>query len=114
MALIPGVLAAGLAFASPGDTEQLRYWGKQPAVPRGWIELGHRQYYEIDAGTEIPAWGRVKEVADDRLVVEQARTEAEKLRLQEQGALVYDVLEIHVLHEDLRHPRSGGLRGPRR
>lgn len=114
-ALIAGALTMGLVSASPGEAQQLRYWGKQqPEAATGWIELGHQQYYEIGAGTEIPAWGRVKEIGGDRLVVEQVRTEAEKLRLQEQGALVDDVLEIHILREDLRHPQGGSPSGPGR
>ncbi len=112
--LIAAVLAAAFATGSPGRADQLRYWGKPPEAANGWIELGHRQYYEIGAGTDIPAWGRVKEVGDDLLVVEQVPTESEKRGLQEQGAVVYDVLEIHIPREDLRHPRWGSTHGPRR
>jgi len=47
-------------------------------------------------------WDAVPAVRDDRIVVEQVRTEAEKRGMEERGALVHDVLEIHVLREDLR------------
>jgi hypothetical protein len=84
---------------------------QQAEAPTGWIELGPQQYHEIGVGSEIPGWGRVTEVRDDRLVVEQPRTEDEKQRLQDQGALVYDVLELHILREDLRNPHSPSPRG---
>ena len=114
VALITPILAAVLAFASRGDAEPLRYWGKPPEAAIGWIELGHGQYYEIGTGTDIPGWGRVKQVGVDRLVVEQVRTETEKRRLHERGALVTDVLEIHILREDLRQPQWGTPAGPHR
>jgi len=97
-----GGIAAAVLFASLGEAEPLKYLGRQGEVPTGWIEFGHQQYYEIDAGTDIPSWGHVKEVRDDRIVVEQVRTEAEKQGMKERGALVHDVLEIHILREDLR------------
>ena len=101
IALLGGI-AAAVASVSPGEAEPLKYLGRQGEVPTGWIEFGHERYYEIGAGTEIPAWGHVKEVRDDRIVVEQVRTEAEKQGMEERGALVHDVLEIHILREDLR------------
>jgi len=98
-----GGIVAAVVFASLGEAEPLKYLGRQGEVPTGWIEFGHEpQYYEIGAGTEIPSWGHVKEVRHDRIVVEQVRTEAEKRGMEERGALVYDVLEIHILREDLR------------
>ena len=101
MALLGGTVAAVVSM-SLGQAEPLKYLGRQGEVPTGWIEFGHQQYYEIGAGTEIPSWGHVVEVRDDRVVVEQVRTEAEKRRMEERGALVHDVLEIHILREDLR------------
>jgi hypothetical protein len=101
MALLGG-LAAAVVSVSPGEAEPLKYLGREGEVPTGWIEFGHQQYYEIGAGTEIPSWGHVVEVRDDRVVVERVRTEAEKQGMEERGALVHDVLEIHVLREDLR------------
>jgi hypothetical protein len=97
-----GGIAAAVVFASLGEAEPLKYLGRQGEVPTGWIEFGHEQFYEIGVGTEIPSWGHVKEVRGDRIVVEQVRTEAEKRGMEERGALVYDVLEIHILREDLR------------
>ena len=97
-----GGIVAAVVFASLGEAEPLKYLGRQGEVPTGWIELGHEKYYEIGVGTEIPSWGHVKEVRDDRIVVEQVRTEAEKRGMEERGALVHDVLQIHILREDLR------------
>jgi hypothetical protein len=101
MALLGGIVAA-VVSVSLGEAEPFKYLGRQGEVPTGWIEFGHERYYEIGAGTEIPSWGHVVEVRDDRIVVEQVRTEAEKRGMEERGALVHDVLEIHVLREDLR------------
>ena len=97
-----GGIAAAVVSMSLGEAEPLKYLGRQGEVPTGWIEFGHEKYYEIGAGTEIPSWGHVVEVRDDRIVVEQVRTEAEKRGIEERGALVHDVLEIHILREDLR------------
>ncbi len=105
VALIAGGLAAGVAVTSPAYAQPLSYWGKS-LEGNGWIEFGHRQYYEIRAGTEIPAWGRVKEVHDDWLVVEQVRTGAEKDALRRKGLLVYDEVEIHIPREDLRRAQE--------
>lgn len=99
---LSGIVAVGAMFVSLGEAEPLKYLGREGAVPTGWIEFGSETYYEIAAGTEIPSWGRVKEVRDDRVVVERVHTEAEKQGMRERGALVHDVLEIHVLREDLR------------
>ncbi len=114
IALIAGVVAAWLISASPGGAQQLRYWGKQPGAATGSIELGHGQYYEVGAGTEIRGWGQVKEVGDAHLVVKQRLPEAEKDRLREQGWMPYDVLEIHIPREDLRFPSRVGPRRPHR
>jgi hypothetical protein len=100
-ALLGGIAAAVVSVAL-GEAEPLKYLGRQGEVPTGWIEFGHGQYYEIGAGTEIPSWGHVKEVRDDRIVVERVRTEAEKQGMEERGALVHDALEIHILREDMR------------
>ena len=101
MALLGGIVAA-VVSVSLGESEPLKYLGRQGEVPTGWIEFGHEKYYEIGAGTEIPSWGHVVEIRDDRIVVEHVRTEAEKRGMEERGALVHDVLEIHILREDLR------------
>src|SRR6266571_2325212 len=97
IALMAGVLAAGLVSATSLEAQPLRYWGKQPDAAVAVIELGDQEYYQVQPGTEIPRWGRVKDVSESRLVVQQARTEAEKRRLRERGLLVYDVLEIHIV-----------------
>jgi len=95
---------AGLLSALPADA-QLRYWGKEEGAATGWIELGHEKYHEVGVGTEIPSWGRIKAVSDDRVVLEIVRTESDNQAVHERGGLAYDILEIHVLREDLRYPR---------
>ena len=104
--LISGALVAGLVSVSSGEVEQLRYWGKHPGATTGLIERGRGEYFVIEVGTEIPSWGLVKEVGDSDLVVEQVLTEAQKHRLRERGAMPYDVLQVHIPREDLRHPQS--------
>jgi hypothetical protein len=111
IALIAGVLASVLAFASSGAAQPpLSYLGKPaasaPDSATGLIELGHGAYYEVGPGTEIPAWGRVKEVNESHLVLEQVRAEAEKRQMRQLNVMAYDVLEIHILRHDLRHPTS--------
>jgi hypothetical protein len=113
IALIAGVLSAGLVAASPGAGQELRYWGKQAGTASGRIEMGHGAYYEIGPGTEIPGWGRVKEVSESHLVVERVLTESQKSQLREQGAMVYDVLHIHIPNEDLRRPPPASIPRPR-
>jgi hypothetical protein len=108
------ILIGSLAAASPARAEPLRYLGKEAGAPTGWIELGHGRYHEIGPGTKIPAWGIVKELSDERLVVELVRTEADKERARRQGALVHDVLELHIPRDDLRHPGADALAAPRR
>jgi hypothetical protein len=97
-----GIVIAGVLSVSLSEAQPLKYLGRQEAVPAGWIEFGHGMYHEIGVGTEIPPWGHIVEVRDDRIVVEQLRTEADKQRMKERGALVHDVLEMHILREDLR------------
>jgi len=95
-------VAMVLAAAAAGEAQSLQYWGREARAPAGWIQLGAGKVHAVEPGAEIPSWGRVKEVHDDRIVVEQTATEAQKRELEALGALVYDVLEIHILREDLR------------
>ena len=99
---IAGLLAASLAHPSGIAAESLRYWGAQGGTATGWVELGHKTFREVAPGMEIPGWGRVKEIGEDRIVVERPLTEAEKTDLEERGAATYDALEIHIPREDLR------------
>jgi len=99
------VCTLGLASVTACHAESLRYLGKDGDPSRGLIELGPTRYH-VSPGAEIPTWGRVKLVGDRFLVIEQIVTEAEKRRLREQGALVHDILEIHVPREDPRQPRD--------
>ena len=113
IALLAGILAAALVV-SPGHAQPpLRYWGTQAGTATGLVELRHGEYYEVEPGMEIPGWGRVKDVSDSHLVVEQVRTEAEKRQLRARDAMAYDVLEIHVPRHDLRNPGWDGLHRPR-
>ena len=107
------VAASGLAPVPSGGTEQLRYWGKEPGATAGVIELGPEHYYTVVAGTEIPSWGRVKEVGESSLELEQVLTENQKSDLRARGALVHDVFHIRIPREDLHrtswpgaHPAS--------
>ena len=102
--LLINMLAAGLAVSS-ANGEPLRYLGTHPDRSTAVIELGPRAFF-VKPGTEIPAWGRVKEVTDQHLVVEQTLTDNQKQRMREQGALPYDSLEIHVPREDPERPRG--------
>ena len=108
------IVAAGVAVElvplPSGATEQLRYLGKEPGTTAGVIELGHEQYYTIAAGTQIPSWGRVKEVGDSSLTLERIVTEAQKSDLRERGALVHDVFHIQIPREDLEQIYSPGAR----
>jgi len=102
------ILAAWPGSAAAAAAQELRYWGRSPGTATGVIELGHGTYYEIAPGADIPGWGRVKEVTDDLLVVERARSAAEMQQAQERGALVHEAIEIHIPRHDLRLPRAVG------
>jgi hypothetical protein len=96
---------------SVGHAEQLRYWGQpQPGAATGLIQLGASHYAGIEVGTEIPGWGRVTRMSDSYLVIEQVLTDAQRDALARQGAMVHDVLEIHVPREDQR--RGQGYLSP--
>jgi hypothetical protein len=110
--VIGGMFMAWAALPTPGHTDQLRYWGARPDASVGWIEVGDQRYYEVTEGTEIPTWGSVKEIREDRLIVERRLSEPEKARLRESGALVHDLFEFHIPREDLRHPIAQPWRGP--
>ncbi len=107
--VVAAALAGVLIVTYAADAEPLHYLGRQAASTTGFIELGREEYYEVGPGTVIPEWGRVKEVQEFHLVVEQVRTEAEKRQLREPDTMAYDVLEIHVPRHDLRHPRRESL-----
>lgn len=83
-------LAAGLIGAPAAHAQEVRYWGRaQGTEPRGVIDW-HGRYYSVAAGDEIPGVGRVTQVTDEALVVEQALTEADKDRLAAQGLAAPD------------------------
>lgn len=108
------LVAVGLGAPAAATAEPLRYWGKHGNAATGWIDVGHGALYEIGAGTEVAAWGRVREVRDDRVVVERVLTESEKRAVRERGGQAHDVIEIHVLREDLRYAWVTAPRMPRR
>lgn len=103
-AVIVGVMAAWLLSVSALEAQELRYWGKASGARTGRIELQPGQYYEVKEGDEIPGWGRVKEIGDRSLIVEQALTEADQESLRRQGMLAYEVLEIKILRTPLPSP----------
>lgn len=98
------MLAAALLSIAPTIVlgQPLRYLGRAPETRGGTIALGDRAYDDIRPGMDIPGWGRVKEVRDDRIVIERARTDAEKEAMARRGALPHDILEVHVLRDDWR------------
>ena len=101
--LVAVILLAGLGLPWPSAAQTVRYWGRQEdGTSSGWLELAPDVYREVRPGTELPGIGRVKEVLDDRLVVEREATEAEKDAQYARGGLVHDVLEIHIIREPRR------------
>ncbi len=104
MLLLAGLVAATFVGSGLDAGEPLRYWGTQEAPSTGWLDTGRGALYEVRVGSEIPGWGRVKEVHADHIVLERILTEDDKRALREQGALVHDAYEIHLPREDLRHP----------
>lgn len=105
LVLVSALLGALLARASFGHADSLRYWGQGPRQATGVIELGKNHYSTIEVGADIPGWGRVKAVGDAYLVVEHALTPAQRDELSKRGALVHDLLEVHIPREDLRQGR---------
>ncbi|MGH7324140.1 MAG: hypothetical protein ACREJ9_05770 [Candidatus Rokuibacteriota bacterium] len=81
--------------------QELRYLGPNSSRPTGWIELSRGQVREVAVGEEIPGWGRVVEIAEMHLAVEQPVSEAEQDRLRSQGMATYEVLELRIPRADL-------------
>jgi hypothetical protein len=108
-------VAIALVSATPtiALAQPLRYLGRAPGATGGAITLGERVHGDIYPGTDIPGWGRVKEVRDDRIVIERSRTGAEKEEMTRRGALSHDALEIHVLRDDLRDATGVPASNPR-
>jgi hypothetical protein len=104
--VVGGILALRLWSATVVQAQELRYLGPSPGTPTGRIELAPGQVREVTVGDEIPGWGRVREVGDDHLIVERVLGEADQERLQSEGMMPYDVLELRILREDLRFPGS--------
>lgn len=95
-----GVIALWVGWTTVGEAQQLRYQGPTPGGRTGQIELAPGQVREVAVGGEISGWGRVTQLAETHLIVEQRVGEAEQARLRSQGKVVYDVLELRV-------PRTG-------
>jgi hypothetical protein len=112
VATIAAIAIAGAAAASAAAAEPLRYLGKESRSATGWIEFGHGRYYEVGRGTEIPAWGRVTDIDDEHLVVESVATQWHKREARQRGALVHDILQIHIPRDDLRQPSAEPLPAP--
>jgi len=101
MILLLSFLAFSVVSAPFAEAQDIHYLGK--FIDRGgaliWVS---GQEYEVSVGTVIPGWGTVKQITDRHLIVQRILSEEEKEELARQGAAVYDVLEFHIPHRDLR------------
>lgn len=95
-----GAVAFWIGWTAVGEAQQLRYQGPTPGAETGQIELAPGQVRAVAVGEEIPGWGRVTELAETHLLVEQRVSEAEQERLRSQGKVVYEILELRI-------PRTG-------
>ena len=90
-----------LVSAPFADTQDVHYLGKFIDREGALIRVSGQEY-EVAVGTVIPGWGTVKQITDRHLIVQRVLSEEEKEELARQGAAVYDILEIHIPHSDLR------------
>lgn len=91
-------LVVSIPFAEAEDVHYLgKFIDREGALI--WIS---GQEYEVSEGSVIPGWGTVKEITDRHLIVQRVLSEEEKEEMARQGAAVYDILEIHIPHRDLR------------
>ncbi len=101
MTLFLSFLAFLLVSVPLAEAEDVHYLGK--FIDReGALIWVSGQEYEVSEGTVIPGWGTVKQITDRHLIVQRVLSEEEKEELALQGAAVYDILEIHIPHSDLR------------
>ena len=103
--IILGLIVLWLLSPVVLNAQEIRYWGKNPSGEKGGIEMSKGRYYEVGEGDSLGGWGKVKEVGEHHLILEQVLTDEDKERLESQGKMVYDVLEIHIVREDIRLPR---------
>jgi hypothetical protein len=87
-------------WTAVGVAEPLRYEGRTPGAQTGQIELAPGHVREVAVGDEIPGWGRVTDVAETHMLIEQRVSEAAQARLRSQGKAVYEILELRI-------PRTG-------
>lgn len=95
------VFALGMWSAPSAQPQALRYLGPDSSRPTGWIELAGEQAREVAVGEEIPGWGRVRDITETHLGIEQPVSEAEQARLRSQGMAAYEVLELVIPRADL-------------
>ena len=101
MTLLFSVLALLLGSPSFADAQGIQYLGKLIDREAGLIRMSG-QDYEVSEGTVIPGWGTVKEITDRLLILQRVLSEAEKEEIARQGGAIYEILEIHLPHQDLR------------
>ena len=101
MTLLVSVFAFLVVSASFADAQEIQYLGKLSGREAGLIRMSG-QDYEVSEGTVIPGWGTVKEITDRHLILQRVLSEAEKEEIARQGGAIYEILEIHLPHQDLR------------
>jgi hypothetical protein len=87
---------AAVSAASAADAQQLRYFGRPPGEPKGWVETEQGALLQVGAGDALPGWGVVSEVDDRYVVIQHRLADEDKAALAAQGEAVYDVLEIQL------------------
>ena len=91
-----------LVVSAPlAEAQDVHYLGKFIDREGALIRVAGQEY-EVSVGTVIPACGTVTQITDRHLIVQRVLSEEEKEELARQGAAVYDILEIHIPHSDLR------------
>ena len=101
MTMLLSFLAFLVVSAPFAAAQDVHYLGKFIDREGALIRVAGQEY-EVSVGTVIPGWGTVKQITDRHLIVERVLSEEEKEELARQGAAVYDILEIHIPHSDLR------------
>jgi len=102
MRLAVGLISAFVfAVGMPAAAGELKYLGKSTTPGRGHILHGG-QAYEVDRDTDIPGWGRVKDITETTLVVDYELTDADKEQIRAVGGAPHDVKRTLILRDDLR------------
>ena len=90
-----------IVFVSFANSQEVQYLGKFSDRDAGVIRISG-QDYEVSEGSVIQGWGTVKQITDTHLILQLVVSDEEKAELARAGAAMYDILEIHLPHEDLR------------